>query len=267
MDTQIDIGTVGWEGDDTFYEKGTAENDGYTLVKVQLYRGRNQSKPLKAGIGQGHKVLCHISSGVFRIPPRGTRVYVAFPRGMETVPGAGVIMAAVEKNPQIQFEEDRVVLDFGTETHVVIKGKSVNITDFEDRFISVGEPRTGGDSGIVFQCEDGTGGYMRTGKVSFWTSSGPAQDAQNLFQLENDKINIILKNGGYIRIDAAGGGKMESFALNNFMKGTCWIGALPNMSTGATYSIPNVLSTTLSGPGISAPALIGSSASVYISPV
>lgn len=259
QDTQIDIGTVGWEGDDTYYDKGSGDNEGYTLIKVQLFRGRDYTKELNPTIGQGHKILCHISSGIFRIPPKGTRVYVAFPKGMETAPGAGVIFATVEKNPFIQFDDDRVQMNFGSDTHVVIKGKSVSISDMDNQFVSVGTPRSGGDAGIIFQASDGSGGVIKEGLVSWFASTGPGQTLGGLLQIQTDSIDVICVNGSYIRLEAAGGGKIETFALNNFMKGICWIGVAPTLATAAAWGVtPNTV-----------PALVpvGLSKSVYISPV
>src|ERR1051325_7716018 len=116
----IEIGTVGWEGEDTWFEKGTEDNDGLLLVRVQLYRGREWRKPEKPkeGIAEGHRRLCVMSS-IFghRILPKGTRVYVAFPAGFEEVPAAGVIFATVEKNPMKQFDDDRLAIWFGDDTH------------------------------------------------------------------------------------------------------------------------------------------------------
>lgn len=98
----VEMGTVGWEDDDNIFDQGTEDNDGYTFVKVQLFRGRDVTKPKKPGIGQGHKLSCHLSSQILRIPRKGTRCYVALPSGFENVVGIGVIFATVEKAPLLQ---------------------------------------------------------------------------------------------------------------------------------------------------------------------
>ena len=42
-------GTVGWDEDDAHADLGTATNDGNTLVKVTLFRGRDPSTTPKPG--------------------------------------------------------------------------------------------------------------------------------------------------------------------------------------------------------------------------
>lgn len=258
----IVTGTVGWEGFDNHFSKGTDGNDGHTFVYVQLYSGRDHSKKKTPSIGQGKQIVCHLSSSIFRIPPKGTRVYIAMPTGQDTAVGSGVIFATVEKSPTIQFEEDRAVLDYGPDTHVVIRGKSVSISDPDNNFISVGEPRSGGDAGIIFQASDGCGGIIKEGVVSWFATTGPGGSIGSMIQLQETKLDVVVSNGGYMLIDGAGGGKFETFGFNNFMKGTCWLGAAPTLLTSATYTIlPNV-----PPPGQTAISL-GGSASVYISPV
>lgn len=157
---QIEIGTVGWEDEDLYYDKGTDEegNGGYTLVRVQLFRGRDITKPLKPEIGQGHRLLCKISSGIFRIPKKGTLCYVAIPMGMEKKPGAGCIIACVEKNPTIQFDAGRVHMGFPDED-LIIKAKSVTISDYEDNFMGVSPA-----SGVKFSTSAGALCQLKGGR-------------------------------------------------------------------------------------------------------
>lgn len=120
-----ELGTVGWEGREELTELGTENNDGHTFVCVTLYAGRTQGVPVKKGVAQGREVLCGINvlSG-FTIPPRGTRVYVLFPSGMEEAPGAGVIVAAVAPGPEVKANAgtgDRTFSAASGQARVVVK--------------------------------------------------------------------------------------------------------------------------------------------------
>jgi hypothetical protein len=91
-----EMGTVGWD-DGTYLDLGTTSNDGNTLVAVQLYRGRDQTQPLKLGVAQGHKIWCQVSSQVgFTLPLRGTRVLVGIPAGMGATQGAPLIIGVYD---------------------------------------------------------------------------------------------------------------------------------------------------------------------------
>ncbi len=166
---QIEVGTVGWEDEDVWFERGTANDDGYTLIRVQLFRGRDITKPLKDGIGQGVRLLCHISSGIFRIPKKGMRVYVAVPVGMEAKAGAGVIIATIEKNPIEQFDTGRVLMAF-PDDDLIIKARSVTVSDYNDDYIAVSP-----------------GGGIKAG-----TFGG------GLTQLKNDKFTAVCPGGVYL---------------------------------------------------------------------
>jgi len=95
----LEYGSIGWEDEDEYIFPGDDENDGHTLVRVQLFRGRDTTKPLSATRAQGMKLLAHINSlGGFRTPPKDTRCMVAVPAGMEQIPGAAIITAIVEQS-------------------------------------------------------------------------------------------------------------------------------------------------------------------------
>lgn len=123
---QLLLGSVGWDDADDCTFLGEDENDGYTLVRVQLFEGRDITKPINPKRAQGHKIICHISSlNGLRIPPKDTRVYVACPKGMENVPGGGVIIAAVEKLPRgagnVKQDETVIFGRDGSQGRVVVK--------------------------------------------------------------------------------------------------------------------------------------------------
>lgn len=96
----IEYGSIGWDDDDDYIYPGEEGNDGHTLIKVQLFRGRDVTKPLKDR-AQGHRLIAHINSlGGFRTPPYGTRCLVAIPEGAEMTPGSATIVALHEKSSE-----------------------------------------------------------------------------------------------------------------------------------------------------------------------
>lgn len=244
---QVEIGTVGWDDEDLWYEKGTDANDGHTLVRVQLYRGKPQGVPPTPGVAMGHRLLCHIADGLFRIPKKGTRCYVILPAGLETTPGAGVIVACVSKSPTTQFEADRVVLDYGSDTHVVFKGKSVSLSDHASpsRSVSVGTPRTGGVPGVLIHLPDGTGAVWQAGAVGIYATQS------TLMQFTPSSWEVQQADGSFMKLS---GGNCHTFGAANKVQGAaCYIG-----------KAPTPVNTALWGPtglaGIPSP-------SVFLSPV
>jgi len=246
---QIVTGTVGWEGDAEFVDFGTDENKGYTFVKVQLFDGmRDTTKPLTPELGQGTKIICHLSGSLFRIPKKGTRVFVAIPDGMENVTGAGVIFATIEKSPTSQFAKDRVVVDYGSDVHVVIRGKSVALQSTENDFVSVGTPRSGGAAGVTISCSSGTGAVFQAKVASLFVASGGA--AKTCLQMTDSHVECMSDSGGMWKLDG------DFYTL----------GANVTLAGGAVYlgKTPNAASPALWGPtGIAGVA----STSVFISPI
>lgn len=90
---QIELGTVGWADRDDWFEKGSTDDDGHDLVFVTLYRGRDPSRRPTKGVAAGYRIRCTLADHV-GVPPKGARVYVAIPQGMETTPGAGCIIGS-----------------------------------------------------------------------------------------------------------------------------------------------------------------------------
>lgn len=92
--------TAGWtseagNGAADHADVGSTTNDGTTLVKITSYSGRTPGTPTTPGQAQGHQYLAQLLGPVFRIPMKGERVLVAFPTGMETNPGAAVIIGTL----------------------------------------------------------------------------------------------------------------------------------------------------------------------------
>lgn len=234
--SQIEMGSIGWEDEDEYYFLGTDENDGHTLVRVQLFRGRDVTKPINPERAQGHKIVCHLSGGLFRIPKKGTRCYIAIPKGMESMPGAGVIFATVEKSPSTQFDADRAVMDFGDDVHVVFKGKSISLQDPDNRFLTVGTPRSGGAAGITLQAKDGSGGVIQEGVVSWFVAQNG--EAKSVIQMTPTKWEVFVADIGFVKLD---GGEFWSFApVNKMMGGGCYIGKAPTPANPALWGITGV---------------------------
>lgn len=91
----LEIGVIGHEDVDAAYDIGT--NGGPIFARVQLFTGRDFTQDLKADRMQGAEILARVRSGLSSLPPKGTEVLIAFPRGMETKPGAGVIIAELSR--------------------------------------------------------------------------------------------------------------------------------------------------------------------------
>jgi hypothetical protein len=247
--SQIEVGSIGWEDEDDYFFLGDDSNDGHTLVRVQLFRGRDPTKPLSKTRAQGMKILCHLSGGLFRIPQKDTRVYVAIPKGMERLPGAGVIFATVEKSsPDGRLDKDRAVLDFGDEMHLVIKAKSVAIGDTAGNFIAAGAPRSGGPSGLTFQASDGTGGVIQEGVVSWFVASGGL--AKSIIQMTPSKIECMHADGGCWIVDK------DYYCLGTHATvqgGAVYLGAAPTVANFALWGVTGIA-------GVASP-------SVLISPI
>ncbi len=188
---QVAVGHVGWDDQEAYYEKGDPSGPPghrHTLVYVTL---GGKEAPVKAPDSRV-RLLCAIGSGVFRIPKKGTMVYVIVPPGMEESPGAPLIIATREDDPPIQFEDDRIVFTFGDDAHIVIRGKSVSLSDFANRFLTVGTPRTGGTPGLTFQASDGSGGVIQEGVVSWFVAQ--TGDVKTLVQMTPSKYEVLYKS-------------------------------------------------------------------------
>lgn len=192
---QVSVGTVGWDDREEWYDQGSDENDGHTLVFVTLYRGKDPDVRPKAGVAHGQKIICHISDALSRIPPKGARCYVIIPHGMEDAVGAGCIVACVSKSPTVQFDANRVVMDFGPDTHVIIKGKSVTLSDHENpgRFMAVGTPKSGGAAGVQIRLGDGTGAVWQDGACGLFVAQNG--ETKTLVQATPSKFEVWQGSG------------------------------------------------------------------------
>lgn len=232
------MGTIGWQDDDVLSDIGTGENSGYTLIKVQLYRGRDNSKPIKdldPTVGHGHKILCQMASNIGRIPPKGVRCFVAYPSGFEDAVNIGLIIGTIEKNSSVQLKEDRALLNYGDQ-HLVIKAKSVTIADQENRFMCIGVPRAGGTPGIIFQSKDGCGGVIQEGVVSWFTADGGT--VKSVLELTTTAANLVQSDGSFVKLKGGKGsiGGTSVYATG----GAVYLGTLPSPASPALYGLTGI---------------------------
>jgi hypothetical protein len=95
--TIFERGITGWDDAEDWFELGDETNGGLTVVRVQLFKGRDPNTPPKTGVAQGHRVLVALSDGFFRIPPKGSECIVAFPGGDVQTAGAGILLATIPR--------------------------------------------------------------------------------------------------------------------------------------------------------------------------
>lgn len=237
----LEYGSVGWEDENDYYYPGTANDDGHTLVRVQLFRGRDTTKSINPTRAQGYKILCQISGGLFRVPAKDTRVLIAIPAGMETTPGAGVIVATIEPNPTSQFQNDRAVLDFGPTTHLTIRAKSVSLQDTQSpaNWMCVGTPYVGGAAGIVMQAADGSGLVLQPGVASMFASTSPSNpQAGTILQMTPTQIDMRVQGGAMMSMNAS---QYFTYAPTNIMRGFCYVGMTPpTVATPALYGLTGI---------------------------
>lgn len=212
-------GTVGWDGSEPHYDT----QDDVTLVKVTLVRGRHPSTPLTPSVAQGLQVLCRIGGGLFRIPPKGTAVMVGFPTAYADHPGAGVIVCTTEASPDIQFSATKAKFDVGADTDLVIKAKSVTISDYNNRFLHVGP------DGVMIQDESGNGLMLAGGALVLFVADGG--DAKTLLQLTKSELSLLQKETGFIKL-RGGNATVMATGSAGILAGNVSIGA------GATAATP-----------------------------
>ncbi len=136
---QVFLAQAGWDDSDEVFFPGSFDDDGHTLVRCQLFSGRDITKEHTPDRAQGTKLICHVADGVFKVPVKGARVYILIPHGMEGVSGAGVIIASVgggkEVNKNITAGDLIIAPPGGGEAAVVIKADgsiTLHTTDNND---------------------------------------------------------------------------------------------------------------------------------------
>lgn len=197
-------GTIGWEGDtDLHYDINQDADDGVTLVKVQLFRGRVPGTTAKTDAAQGHKILARLSSqhgGMWSIPRKGKQCIVEFAGGFNMTPGTGVITAIAGAYINDQFKEDREIWDAGADRDVLIKGRRVAIQGYDGSFIAISP-----EAGIQVVDKDGNGVCIQSGTVTIFGSSGSPPDAQTCIVVKAGEVSLQDKAAGGSFISLKGG--------------------------------------------------------------
>jgi len=241
----IELGTVGWNDGSEHFELGTEENDGHTLVKVTLFRGRRADEATKdKARAQGVQLLCRISAPLWFIPDDGAQVLVAIPAGFALTPGAPMIIGAPGRNPTKQFAKNAgkdVILDLGEDRRLILKaGRGVILTDYEDRYLGLSP-----EMGIKCGDADACGFALKAGKWLFYTAE--SGDATAALQLSKDAIKIN-HNDGKVSALHMKGGDVKAIGANfySYTAGT-YLGALAVAANTALYGPPGapVASTTV----------------------
>lgn len=258
--SSVMLGMIGWTGPNPDLDPndlGDDSNDGYTLTRVQLFAGRNETRPLVDGRAQGFRLLCTVADHVQMFgPPRdGDRCIVLVPAGLESTPGAAVVVAIISKAPTTQYSSTRGKIDVGPDRDLVIKGRSIALSDYDNRFISIGP-----DNGIVVQEKDGSGVIVKDGAVAIFAASGG--DVKSALTLKGDEASIYQKSSEGNTCVVLGGGKAQLVGTHCAVQGSAvYLGASPSMLTAAALG-PSPIGVVIPTGGGTVPV----SASVFISP-
>lgn len=194
---ELELGVVGWPGEDTVCDIGSADNDGRTLVRVTLHRGGGPGDEPKPGEAAGYRVSVRVTGPLFYVPPKGSEVLVAFPSGFGMAPGAGVLLCTTGATPAEQFSETQAKLDVGADSGLFLKGKSVKLgmynpddpTDVED-FVSLSP-----DGGIQAINRNGFGVHIDLDAVTIFAPDENG-DAKSVLRVTKDEIMLANKDSG-----------------------------------------------------------------------
>lgn len=209
------------------------EADGPTFVHVRLSRGTP---------GDRATLWCRISQPLNYIPTPGTSVIVAIPAGFGYSPGAAMIIAASGPAPANQFGDAKAKLDFGPDYDLVIKARSITLTDYENRYLTVGP-----DYGVKIGDASASGAILKDAKWAFYVAE--SGDAKAVFELSTDKVQIVQKDSKQTALLMRNG---EICLAGTTLKAMCASGYLGNPASvtpanGIAYSVAgpaNVVSTS-----------------------
>jgi hypothetical protein len=232
-------GTVGWQDGQAHYD--IDPDSGVTLVRVTLFKGRNpgQDGPVTDALAHGHQILCRIGAPLSNIPPLNAQVMVAMAADRMLTPGGGVIFAMPIKSPGTQFAADKAKLDFGPDYDLVIKARSVTLTDYENRFLTVG-PTYGIKCGDV----TGSGLCIKDSKLLFYA----AVDKTGVCSLE------LSENKVFAMCTASSGGQSSGF---KFSGGNCTVYCQQYANTASSGMLGGTASPVSGvqyGPGFGIPS-------------
>lgn len=188
----IEQGTVGWNdetGDNPHYR---LEAEEVLLVKVRLFRGYNpdrDERPPENRAG-GTPLWCRVSAPNNYVPEVGANVIVSIPAGGWTSPGAAMIIGIAAVTPPNQIGASKAKLDYGENCDLVIKARSITLTDYEDRFMTIG-PRYGFKVGDA----DANGCMLKAGKWQFYSTDGEDDpDCKCMLELSEGLARLMVKN-------------------------------------------------------------------------
>lgn len=194
----IELGTVGWFGDDDHADLGTEDNDGTSLVKVTLYRGQQPYDQMEPGQARGHRVLARVMGPAFYVPPVGTEVVVAFPGGFGLTPGAAIILGTLGRTPSIQFGKQKAKLDVGPDQDLVLKGRSVTMAMYNpenpnlvEDFLSISP-----EGGIQAVDRKGFGFVIKDESVVIFAPDPDDGDAKTIVRLTKSELMLANKDAG-----------------------------------------------------------------------
>jgi hypothetical protein len=227
-------GMVGWDHVDEHQDIDSA-NGGPSFVRVTMFAGKELSpEESPDNKAHGHQILCKVMGPLFWVPPKGTPVLIGFPDGEFDVPGSGVILGSIGPSPGIQFKKDKPKLDFGPDQDLVIKAKSVTISDYNNNYIMLGK---GTDTRpiIKFGCASGSGGAIVADEITWY--SVVDGDAKAVLRMNSQSVNLLSKDNAFIRMDSSGLTTHSQTAT--FIGGCVYLGRIPNsFNFAATFTNP-----------------------------
>lgn len=222
--SNLELGSIGWDDSDDYFDLDSS--GGPAFVKVQLFRGgRDIGQTAKAGAGMGAQVLCRVMGPLFVVPSKGSIVLVAFPGGFVDAPGAGIILGQVSGTPSIQFSDTKAKLDLGDSMDLVIKARSITLSDYPgsttySRYVVIGP-----DNGILLQDETGSGLTIKQGAWFALTVDG------GMVIIQQSGVTVGYKGSGLIQTDNAGtitlSGNTANIATGNIGLGVAPTPACP----------------------------------------
>lgn len=239
-------GTVGWNDGSAHFDLDA--DSGVTLVRVTLFKGRNPDQdqdPITDKLAHGHEILCRIGAPLYFVPPKGSQVMVAMAADRGLTPGAGVIFSMPIASPGTQFNDKKAKMDFGPDVELVIKAGSVTLSDYEDRFYTLG-PKFG------IKCGDrtGSGFHIKDSKLLLYASvtkgDGSKGGVCSLEMSENKLFGLC---------NPAEGGTPSGF---KFALGSCHVYCKEysnNAASGQLGGTASPISGIQYGPGIGVPSM------------
>ena len=158
----IEEGTVGWGDDPNVVDPGTPENGGVDFLKVTLYKGKDPGVVLDPTRAQGVEVVVRgLGWPTFAFPPAGAHVVVAFPGGHANARGMGVIVNCPGPSPAIQLSTKRMKIDAGPDQDLILKGRSVTMSTYDNSYVVVSPDVGGARIGL----KDGTAIEIKKGSI------------------------------------------------------------------------------------------------------